>query len=125
MFRAFLIGYYSLPTPHSNHEQHSLSSSSDRSRQSRSIGERVYRRTAAAAADRLTPIVGGKLAVPRGYQDEMLCLFENKAKSRSGPFWLRAGLPNEWRQRCHRRPAPLQAARPHQRRGAHNTLALL
>ncbi len=40
MFRAFLIGYYSLPTPHSTHEQRSLSSGSDRSRQSRSIGER-------------------------------------------------------------------------------------
>ena len=40
MFRAFLIGYYSPPTPHSNHEQRSLSSGSDRSRPSRSIGER-------------------------------------------------------------------------------------
>src|SRR5712692_3120966 len=40
MFRAFLLGYYSLPTPHSNHEQNSLSSGSDCSHQSRSIGER-------------------------------------------------------------------------------------
>src|SRR5437868_1190459 len=40
MVRAFLPGYYSLPTLHSNHEQRSLSSGRDRSRQSRSIGER-------------------------------------------------------------------------------------
>src|SRR6266581_3751903 len=37
MFRAFLIY---LPNLHGNHEQRSLSSGSDRSRQSRSIGER-------------------------------------------------------------------------------------
>src|SRR6266852_8488061 len=40
MSRAFLIRYYSLPVSHGNHEQRSLSSGSDRSRQSRSIGER-------------------------------------------------------------------------------------
>src|SRR5438034_7462426 len=40
MVRAFLLGYYSLPTPDSTHEQRSLSSGSDSSRQSCSIGER-------------------------------------------------------------------------------------
>src|SRR5438132_4790639 len=38
-FRAFLMGYYSLPTSHGTNGQRSLSSGSGRSRQSRSIGE--------------------------------------------------------------------------------------
>src|SRR5438132_7400091 len=83
------------------------------------------RRTGAAPADHLTSIAGGRLAVPPGSQVVEPSLFGDETKSRSEPFWLGVGLPNQERQRCHRRAARLEAARRRRRRCAHNTLALL